>query len=163
MSCNMAALTNQRHLPVQQFAVVASMGLMADEAVLLHRRMLPQKRSSLVGVAFVTELIERIRPQHLIRAGSNPCAEATHRFGHKTAHRIVATGTGELLMADKLFIDRMAGLFVRLGTDSLMAFKTEVGLSCNQKLIHTFMNGVAIVASIACLFVLIHVPEGQSL
>jgi hypothetical protein len=57
----MAILTNKRHLLAQELAVVAPVGLMAHETVLLDRRMLPQERSSLVSVAFVTEFIERIR------------------------------------------------------------------------------------------------------
>jgi uncharacterized membrane protein YpjA len=41
MSFNMAALTEQGHLPDQKLAVVASMGVMANKAVLFHRWVFP--------------------------------------------------------------------------------------------------------------------------
>ena len=104
------------------------MGLVADEAILLHRRMLPQEWSSLLGVAFVTEFIDGIRPEHLTRARSNPCTEAAHGLGHKAAHRIVAARAGEFLVADKLFIDWMTRLLVRLSTDVSMALEAQVRL-----------------------------------
>lgn len=142
MSRNVAALTKQRHPPIQQFAVVASMGLVADEAILLHRRMLPQEWSSLLGVAFVTEFIDRIRPEHLTCARSNPCAEAVHGVGHEAAHRIVAARAGKLLVADKLFIDRMARLLVRLSTDVPMAVEAEVRLFGHQQLFNPLVDRV---------------------
>ncbi len=61
MSRDVAGLTQLRHFPTQKFAMVASVGLMAGETILFHRRMLPQERPSLIGVTFVTEFIERIR------------------------------------------------------------------------------------------------------
>lgn len=66
-------------------------------------------------------------------------------------------------MADKLFIDRMPGLFIRLSTDSLMAVKTKVGFSCDKQLVHPFMDGMAIVASFPCTLVPIHIPESDRL
>ena len=89
MTGGMAVLTEKRHLLVQKLAVVAPVGLMTSKTIFFHRRMFPHERSSLFGVAFVTELIERIRFQHLARAGSNPGAEAVHRFDHKAAHHIM--------------------------------------------------------------------------
>jgi len=62
MTGSMAILTNKRNFLAQQFTMVASVGFVTGKAVLLNRRMLPQERSSLFGVAFVTELIQRIRP-----------------------------------------------------------------------------------------------------
>jgi hypothetical protein len=41
VSFNMAALTYEGRLPDQKLAVVASMGVMADEAVLFDRRVFP--------------------------------------------------------------------------------------------------------------------------
>jgi hypothetical protein len=90
MSCNMTALTKKGHFPIQKLAVVASVGLMADETILFYGRMFPQERPSLLGVAFVAKFIDRIRPEHLTRTGPNPCAKTIHRFSHKAAHGIMA-------------------------------------------------------------------------
>jgi len=57
----MAILANQRHLLGQKLRMVASMGLMADQAVLCHRDMLPHEGPSFFCMAFVAELIDRIR------------------------------------------------------------------------------------------------------
>ena len=90
MSRDMAALTKKGHFPIQKLAMVAPMGLVADETILFHRRMLPHEWPSLLGVAFIAQFIDRIRPEHLTRAGPNLCAEAIHRFAHKASHGIVA-------------------------------------------------------------------------
>ncbi len=143
MSLNMAALTKKGDLPAQKLAMVASMGLVADEAILLYRRMFPHERSSLLGVALVTEFIDGIRPEHLTRTRSNPCAEAVHGLGHKAAHRIVAARAGKLLVAAKLFVNRMARLLVRLSPDVPVAVEAEVRLFGHQQLFNPFVDRVA--------------------
>ena len=139
--------------------MVASMGLVADEAILLHRRMLPHERSSLLRVAPVTEFIDGIGPEHLTRTRSDPCAEAVHGLGHKAAHRIVAARAGKLLVADKLFVDRMARLLVRLSPDVPMAVKAEVRLSGHQQLFNPLVDRVAAITRIAGSLVPVHIPE----
>jgi len=54
----MAILTKQRYPAGQKLPMVTPMGLMADQAVLLHRRMLPHERPPFFGMAFETELID---------------------------------------------------------------------------------------------------------
>ena len=135
------------------------MGLVTDEAILLHRRMLPQEWSSLLGVAFVTEFVDGIRPEHLARTRSNPCAEAAHGLGHKAAHRIVAARAGKFLVADKLFVDRMARLLVRLSTDVPMAVEAEVRLFGHQQLFNPLVDRVAAITRIAGGLVPVHIPE----
>jgi hypothetical protein len=61
LACIMAALAKERHLSDKKLRVVAPVGFMAGEAVLRHRRMLPHERPSFFCMAFVTELIDRIR------------------------------------------------------------------------------------------------------
>jgi hypothetical protein len=57
----MAALAKKRHLSDKKLGVIAPVGFMAGKAVLGHGRMLPHERPSFLCVAFVTELIDRIR------------------------------------------------------------------------------------------------------
>jgi hypothetical protein len=56
----MAILTKKRRSICQKLPMVAPMGLVADQAALLHRGMLPHKRPSFFGVAFVTKVVNRI-------------------------------------------------------------------------------------------------------
>ena len=143
--------------------MVASMGLVTDEAILLHRRMLPQEWPSLLGVAFVTEFIDGIRPEHLTRVRSNSCAEAAHGLSHKAAHCIVAARAGKLLVADKLFIDRMARLLVRLSTDAPMAVEAELRFFGRQQFFNPPVDRMAAITRIAGRLVSVHIPEGQYL
>jgi hypothetical protein len=60
MACGvMATLTKQRHPVGQQLAVITPVNGMAGFAILFHGRMLPEKRSALFRMAFVTQLIDR--------------------------------------------------------------------------------------------------------
>jgi hypothetical protein len=61
LASGMAALAKEGHLSDKKLGVVAPVGFMTGKAVLRHRRMLPHERPSLFGMAFVTELIDRIR------------------------------------------------------------------------------------------------------
>ena len=63
----MAALTEIRHLRDQQLVVIRAVRLMARRAVLADRRVLPQERPALLGVAGVAELIQRIGFEHAFR------------------------------------------------------------------------------------------------
>ncbi len=87
---SMTVLAKQRHFLGQQFAVVASMGLMAHETILFHGRMLLHKGTSLLGMALVAEFVQRIRFEHLIRACSDPGAGTVDGLDAKGAHGIVA-------------------------------------------------------------------------
>ena len=44
----------------QQHVVIRAVGFMAIHAVVTHRRVFPEKRSALFGMALVTDLIDRI-------------------------------------------------------------------------------------------------------
>jgi len=52
-----ATLAKLRCLFVEKVGMVASMDLMADQAVLYHGRMLKHKRSSFLCMAFVAEFV----------------------------------------------------------------------------------------------------------
>jgi hypothetical protein len=54
----MAVLANERHLSGQKSGMVASVGFMADQAILRYGKMLPHKRPSFFRMAFVTELVD---------------------------------------------------------------------------------------------------------
>ena len=84
--------------------MVAPMGFMADQAVLLHRRMLPHERPPFFRMTFETELIDRVGLYHFIGAGPAATAETDYRLGAKTAHRVVAAGAFQRLSSDKGFL-----------------------------------------------------------
>lgn len=105
-----AVLAEERHLLGQKLAMVASVGLMADQTILHHRDMLPHKGPSFFRVAFVAEFIDGIPSQHLIRAGSSRTGIAGHGLNAESTHRVVAAGTLERLSSDKRLIHGMMGL-----------------------------------------------------
>jgi len=124
----MAVLTKERNLTDKKLPMVTAVGLMADQTILLHRRMLPHERPSLFGVALKAELVDRIGPQHLVRSGPNPCAKTIDRGTAKTAHGIVATGACERLSSNKRLLYWMMGLFICLSPDIPMTVEAEVRL-----------------------------------
>lgn len=71
MGCiGMAALAKQGGLAFQQGRVRGAMGCMTSQTILGHRRMLPQKRSSQLGMAFEALQINRLCVHKLIGHGS---------------------------------------------------------------------------------------------
>ena len=60
-----AFLAEKRRPRGQELRMVAAMGYMAGQTILLHRRMLPHEGTPLFRVAFVTEIIYCIRLDHL--------------------------------------------------------------------------------------------------
>ncbi len=62
----MAILTKERYPTGEKLPTITPMGFMADQAILLHRRMLPHIGSSFLCMAFVTKLIDRIGLYHFI-------------------------------------------------------------------------------------------------
>ncbi len=158
-----AILAQERHLLGQELPMIASVSLMADQAVLIHGGMLPHKRSPFLGVTLKAELIDRIRLQHLIRPGSPRVAETVDRFNPKSAHRIVAAGAFERLSPDKDFIDRMVGLLVCLGPNIPVTVEAQIRLGSHQQLFHPPVDGMAAIASVARKHVSVHIPERQSL
>ena len=159
----MAILTKERYPARQKLPVVAPMGLMADQAALIHRWMLPHKRASFFGVAFVTKVVDRISLYHLIRAGPAGTAETDYGLGAKTAHRIVTTGAPERLSSNKRFIYRMVGLFIYLRPDISMTVEAEIRLGSHQQLFHSLVDGMAAITRIARKHVPVHVPKCQNL
>ena len=139
------------------------MGLMADQAALIHRGMLPHKRASFFGVAFVAKVVDGISLYHLIRAGPAGTAETDYGLGAKTAHRIVTTGAPERLSSNKRFIYRMVGLFIHLRPDISMTVEAEIRLRGHQQLFHSLVDGMAAITRIARKHVPVHVPECQNL
>ncbi len=158
-----AVLAQERHFLGKELSMIASVGLMADQAVFIHGGMLPHKRSPFFSVTLKAELIDRIRLQHLIRPGSPRVAIAVDRFNPKSAHRIVAAGTLERLSPDKDFIDRMMGLLVCLSPDIPMTAEAEIRFGSHQQVLHAPVDGMAAIARVACKHVPVHVPECQSL
>lgn len=88
----MAALAKKRHFSDQKLGMVASMDLVTIQTVLRNGRMLESIGPSLVGMAFVTKVVNRVGPDHRLNVGG--------------AHRIMATRAFEGLSADKGLIDR---------------------------------------------------------
>ena len=60
-----AFLAEKRRPRGQELRMVAAMGHMAGQTILLHRRMLPHEWTALFRVAFITEFIHRICLDHL--------------------------------------------------------------------------------------------------
>jgi hypothetical protein len=56
----MAALAELRGFPGQELRMVAAVRIMACQAVLFNRRVLPHERSSLIRVACITEFIDSV-------------------------------------------------------------------------------------------------------
>ncbi len=140
--CIMAALAKLWHAVCQEFPLIAAVDRMTSLTVLLHRRMLPEKRSPFFRMAFITELVDRSGPDELL---SEP------------AVMVMTIRAFDLALAK-----RMMGLFGDLAAYIPMAGKTEIGLRRFQ--IHPFtgMNRVAIVARNTGRFVRSHIPLGKA-
>jgi hypothetical protein len=134
---------NLRHPAVQEFVVVAAVGNMTIQAILIHRGMGPHEGASFFGMALVTELIDGI-PFKL--GGTEPSVVlVTARAFHLP------------------FPDGMVGGPVLLSPYVLMAEIAEVRLGGLQILPGAGMNGMAVVAGNPLILVFGHVPEGQVL
>src|SRR5712692_265113 len=83
---NVALLAQLVGARSQQTDVVRAVGRMTGEAVLSHRRMLPQHRAALIRVALITKLIRCARLEHF--AAFSPMRIVTRRAGHFHAHRL---------------------------------------------------------------------------
>jgi hypothetical protein len=114
-------------------------------------------------MALVTEFVDRVRSEHLIRAGSPLTGEADDGVGAKAPHRIVADGALERLSSNKRLLQWMMGLFICLSPDIPMAIEAKVRLGSHQQLFHSLVNGMAAIARVACKFVPVHIPERNRL
>ena len=85
----MALLAQQRRLDLQHLLVVRAVGVVAVQAVLAHRRVLPQERAALLGVAGVAVLVDRGLQQHLV-VGRAVRVVAARALQLALAHRHVA-------------------------------------------------------------------------
>lgn len=61
----MAFLAEKRRPRCQELRMIAAMGYMAGQTILLHRGMLPHEGTPLFCVAFIAEFVYRIRLDHL--------------------------------------------------------------------------------------------------
>lgn len=111
---------------------------MANGAILLHRRMLPDPGAALVGMTLVAELVVGFRIDHVLR---------------ERAMGIVAVGT-----VDLAFTDWMVRHLVDIGTYVPMAIKADLGLLHGRPRLVDPMTGDA---GHVVFFVRAHVPEGQ--
>lgn len=104
----MAALAKLRRFSHQHIIMIASVHLMAIQAVLHDRGMFPSEGTPFLGVAFITEIVDRIGLYH---------------FFSESAVRIVTACT-----AHPSFLYRMMRLLVNQGPYILVAAEAEVGL-----------------------------------
>jgi NADH:ubiquinone oxidoreductase subunit D len=104
----MAALAKLRCLLIEKVGMVASVDLMADQAVLHHGRMLKHERPSFLCMAFVAEFVYRIGFEH--------------RLDIKCPHGIVAIRTFHLS-----FVNRMMRLLIDLSPYYFMAGIANIG------------------------------------
>jgi hypothetical protein len=123
--------------------MIAPMGLVADQAALIHRWMFPHERPSFFGMAFVTEVIDRVGLYHFISAGPARSAKTNYRLSAKTAHRIVAAGACQRLSSDKGLFHRMMGLLIYLSPDVPVTVEAKVRLCCDQQFIYSLVYRVA--------------------
>jgi len=134
----MAVLADIGNFFGQQFGVSAAMGRMTDKAVLLNRRMLPDKGASFFRMTLVTQLIDGIFLDHVLGGG---------------AMGIVAVSAHDLVLDDG-----MMGLFVYRDFDFPVAGKTFGGL------IHRATGGVhgmTVKTGNIVSAVLAHLPHGH--
>jgi hypothetical protein len=118
------------------------MGLVADQAVLLHWRMLPHERSSFFRMTFETKFVDRVGLYHFIGGGPAATAKTNDRLGAKTAHRVVAAGALQRLSSDKGFFYRMVGLFIDLRPDVPVTVEAKVRLCRDQQLVYSLVDRV---------------------
>ena len=102
MTSAMTTLAQKRHPSRQKPRMVASMDVMADQAILLNRGMLECIRTPLFRMAFITKLVNGIGLDHRLAV-------------IRGTHGIVAARTGDLSL-----FDRVMRLFICLQHDVLM-------------------------------------------
>lgn len=108
-SVNMASLAEERDLGVEQLGMVGAMGFVAVRAVFPDRYVVPEKRTSFLGVAFIALLVDGGLLQQF--PGLNAVGIVAIRTGHFSLSERMMRGPKEL------------GLFL------LMAGETQVGLA----------------------------------
>ena len=150
-----ALLAQVRHSLVEQFRVQRTVRIVADEAILLHRRMLPHVRSALVGMAAGAELVHRFVLDHGLTQG---------------AVRVVATGAGELAFQNRvvrglqqlrpdLLVAPDAGLVLKLPARRHKWRDGRVVLP--QRRVLQFMEDMAVGAGDVVFLVAPGVPESE--
>lgn len=137
----MATLAKQGHSTVQELVVIPTMRHMADETILVHRRMGPHEGASFFGMALVAELVHRI---------------GLEEVGAEPAVMLMAVGAFHLP-----FPDRMVGGPIFLSPYPLMTEITEVRLGSLQIFPGAGMDGMAVVAGNPFGLVPGQVPEGE--
>lgn len=137
----MAVLAQVRHAFFSQLVCLCSVRCMAIEAVLFDRRVWLDKRSTFIGMAGVTELVDGLR--------------FDHRLGHGTVG-VVAIGA-----LDLAFDNRVMRELVGFGTHVLVAFEAFFRLLGVR--LGRFVHGVAGCAGDIFLLVLGVIPEHQFL
>ena len=123
--------------------MVAPMGFVADQTVLLHWGMFPHERPSFFRMTFETKFVDRVGLYHFISAGPAATAKTDDRLCAKGAHRIVAARALHRLSSDKGFLDRMMGLFIDLTPDVPVTGEAKVRLCRDQQLIYSLVDRVA--------------------
>ncbi len=136
----MAISANLGHSTGQELVVIAAVGNMAIQTVLIHRWMGPHERSSFFGVALVTELINGI---------------SLDLDGAETSMLFVA-----IRALDFSLSDRMVGGPASLCSCALVAEIAEVWLRGLQVLPGSGMNSMAVIAGKPFNLVPGQVPEG---
>ena len=121
--------------------MIAPVGCVAVPAVFLHGGMFPEARASLVGVAGVAQLVDRIGPDHLRAEG---------------AVLIVAVDAG-----DTTLLHRVMGLPESLRPDEPVAAPAEIGKGVLEVPGFAGMDAVAAVAGDILPAVAAHVPGCQ--
>jgi hypothetical protein len=121
--------------------MIAAMGRMACQAILLYRRMFPHERAPLFCMAFIAKLVHIICLDHL-RPEPTVLIMALGAF-HET------------------FFQRMVGLLVLLCPDIFVASIAEQGLLRLQIHFCSRMNTMATVTGNAVYLMPAHVPERQ--
>jgi hypothetical protein len=141
-----AGLAKLGHLTRQKVVVIASMGLVAGCAVLCNRRMFKGKGTSLLRVAFVTEVRPGIGLYHL---------------------RPEAAVDGVTIRTlDLALFNRVTGLSVYLRPHILVAGEAEGGLGGFQAMAHIkggCVDGMAGVTGDTHGLVFAHIPKSKSL
>ena len=96
-----AALAQERRSSIEHFLIVRAVRIVAVHAVLADRRMLPQERAALVGMAGVAGVVGRIGLEHLGRgAAMRVVAGIAGHFAFQNRHvRVAAHFRHDILMA----------------------------------------------------------------
>ncbi len=136
---DMAVFAELGRFPFEESPMIAAVGLMAGQAVLGHRRVLPHKRAAFLRVAPIAQLIDGV---------------GLDQLPAKSAVDLMAIGA-----ADEAFDDGMMRLFVELGPDVPMAGEADLRLRDLEAGRGDGMNGMAPGAGDDVFPVRAHVPE----